>query len=68
MQNNTTLGAAEAGLATRRPRVAAGVVSVAGLAVGFVFAYFATELAHSLTPASPIFISATAPDLIPAQG
>jgi hypothetical protein len=41
----------------RRPRVAAGMVSAAGLLVGFAAAYFATEIAHSLRPAPSIFMN-----------
>lgn len=60
MQSNTAaIDASRANFATRRPHVAAGMVSVAGLAVGFALAFFATELAHSLAPASLSFISAS---------
>jgi hypothetical protein len=41
----------------RRPRVAVGMVSAAGLLVGFAAAYFATEIAHCLNPAPSIVIS-----------
>ncbi len=53
-------GAEVAGFAARRPRAAAGMVSVAGLIIGFGLAYAATALVCSLKPASsPTFLSAT---------
>ena len=54
-EDNTPPGAFVARMAARRPRFAAGVVTVAGLLVGFALAYSATELAQSLKPASPSF-------------
>jgi hypothetical protein len=58
MQNSTTaFGMAIAGIAARRPRVAACMVSAVGLVVGCFVAYFAMELGRSLKPASPVFMS-----------
>jgi hypothetical protein len=56
MNEKTPPSASVACIAAKRPRTAAGVVSVAGLLIGFVLAYSATEVARLLKPASPTFL------------